>query len=184
MRNLIRNVKGSTFWKRVLAGVLTLVMLLTLIPASVSDVIAANDFEITAFTGYIKRGDTTIPLADAEEVYEGDVVKINCAWKLSNLSSTTAPQTFTVDLKQYLGNIKLDSQSGQPVTNASGTQVGEVTIDENGIATYTITDSDFLKESERSGTSTYDGTITVANSKENNGKKVPFKAGSSFRDSD
>lgn len=178
MRNLIRNVKGSTFWKRVLAGVLTMVMLLTLIPASVSDVIAANDFEITAFTGYIKRGDTTIPLADAEEVYEGDVVKINCAWKLSNLSSTTAPQTFTVDLKQYLGNIKLDSQSGQPVTNASGTQVGEVSIDANGIATYTITDSDFLQESERSGTSTYDGTITVANSKENNGKQVPFKAGS------
>lgn len=179
MKNLIRNVKGSTFWKRVLAGMLTMVMLLTLIPASVSDVVAANDFEITSFVGYIKSGDTTIPLADAEEVYEGDVVKINCAWKLSNLSSTTAPQTFTVDLKQYLGNIKLDSQSGQPVTNASGIQVGEVTIDENGIATYTITDSDFLKESERSGTSTYDGTITVANSKENNGKKVPFKVGSS-----
>lgn len=177
MRNLFRNVKGSKFWKRVMAGMLTVLMLITLIPAAVSDVVAANDFEVTSFVGYLKRGDVTIPLADAEEVYEGDVVKINCAWRLSNLSSTEAPQVFTVDLKQYLGNIKLDSQSGQPVTDSSGHQVGEVTIDANGIATYTITDSDFLRESERSGTSTYDGQITVANVKENNGKKVPFKIG-------
>lgn len=177
MGNLFRNVKGSKFWKRLLAGALSLLMILTLVPAAVSDVVAADDFEVVSFDGYIKRGDTVIPISDVTEVYEGDVVKINCAWKLSNLIDTTAPKTFQIDLKQYLGNITLNPQSGQPVTDKSGNQVGEVTIDANGIATYTITDEAFLQEGERAGTSTYDGVVDVENSKENNGKKVPFKVG-------
>lgn len=178
MGNLFRNVKGSKFWKRILAGALSLLMILTLVPAAVSDVVAADDFEVVTFDGYIKRGDTVIPISEVTEVYEGDVVKINCAWKLSNLmDDTTAPKTFQIDLKQYLGNITLNPQSGQPVTDKSGNQVGEVTIDANGIATYTITDEAFLQEGERAGTSTYDGVVDVENSKENNGKKIPFKVG-------
>lgn len=177
MGNLFRNVKGSKFWKRMLAGALSLLMILTLVPAAVSDVVAADDFEVVTFDGYIKRGDTVIPISNVTEVYEGDIVKINCAWKLSNLIDTTAPKQFQIDLKQYLGNITLNPQSGQPVTDKNGNQVGEVTIDSNGIATYTITDEAFLQEGERTGTSTYDGVVDVENSKENNGKKVPFKVG-------
>ena len=154
MGNLFRNVKGSKFWKRMLAGALSLLMILTLVPAAVSDVVAADDFEVVTFDGYIKRGDTVIPISNVTEVYEGDIVKINCAWKLSNLIDTTAPKQFQIDLKQYLGNITLNPQSGQPVTDKNGNQVGE-----------------------RTGTSTYDGVVDVENSKENNGKKVPFKVG-------
>lgn len=149
MGNLFRNVKGSKFWKRMLAGALSLLMILTLVPAAVSDVVAADDFEVVTFDGYIKRGDTVIPISNVTEVYEGDIVKINCAWKLSNLIDTTAPKQFQIDLKQYLGNITLNPQSGQPVTDKNGNQVGEVTIDSNGIATYTITDEAFLQEGER-----------------------------------
>ena len=114
MGNLFRNVKGSKFWKRMLAGALSLLMILTLVPAAVSDVVAADDFEVVTFDGYIKRGDTVIPISNVTEVYEGDILTVGDEESIAEVSWSDEIGQFilvSLDGTLYPGSSSLISQS-------------------------------------------------------------------------
>ena len=114
-------------------------------------------------------------LENVTEIKEGDQVLILCDWSLDNSDENV--DTYKVDLSSMLPNLKLIAGTPAPVYDSVLGKVGTVTIDENGVATYVFDNPEFLRQTERTGSSTYDGVVTATSKKNSNGKDIPFGIG-------
>ena len=158
---------------RIMAAFLAVTMLLTLVPTGQMQVYAAGEGKVNVDSFAVKVNG--VPLENVTEIKEGDKVLILCNWSLDDSDKTV--DTYKVDLSPMLSNLKLVAGTPATVYDSELGAVGTVTIDENGVATYVFTNDKFLESTSRTGSSTYDGVVTSADKKNDNGKDVPFGIG-------
>ena len=158
---------------RIMAAFLAVTMLLTLVPTGQIQVYAAGEGKVNVDSFAVKVNG--VPLENVTEIKEGDKVLILCNWSLDDSDKTV--DTYKVDLSPMLSNLKLVAGTPATVYDSELGAVGTVTIDENGVATYVFTNDKFLESTSRTGSSTYDGVVTSADKKNDNGKDVPFGIG-------
>ncbi len=163
---------------RIMAAFLAVTMLLTLVPTGQMQVYAAEEGKVNVDSFTVKVNGEL--LENVTEIKEGDQVLILCNWSLDDSDETV--NTYKVDLSSMLSNLKLVAGKTAYVIDAELQQVGTVTIDENGVATYVFTNEEFLKRTNRTGSSTYDGVVTATSKKDSNGKDIPFGIGTAKKD--
>ena len=158
---------------RIMAAFLAVTMLLTLVPTGQMQVYAAGEGKVNVDSFAVKVNG--VPLENVTEIKEGDKVLILCNWSLDDSDKTV--DTYKVDLSPMLSNLKLVAGTPATVYDSELGAVGTVTIDENDVATYVFTNDKFLESTSRTGSSTYDGVVTSADRKNDNGKDIPFGIG-------
>ncbi len=123
---------------RIMAAFLAVTMLLTLVPTGQMYVYAAGEGKVNVDSFTVKVNGE--PLENVTEITEGDQVLILCDWSLDDSDKTV--DTYKVDLSSMLSDLKLVAGMPATVYDSELGEVGTVTIDENGVATYVFTNAD------------------------------------------
>ncbi len=163
---------------RIMAAFLAVTMLLTLVPTGQMQVYAAGEGKVNVDSFTVKVNGEQ--LENVTEIKEGDQVLILCDWSLDDSDKTV--DTYKVDLSSMLSDLKLVAEMPATVYDSELGAVGTVTIDENGVATYVFTNEEFLGRTNRTGSSTYDGVVTAASTKNSNGKDILSGTGTAKED--
>lgn len=163
---------------RIMAAFLAVTMLLTLVPTRQMQVYAAGEGKVNVDSFTVKVNGE--PLENVTEIKEGDQVLILCDWSLDDSDKTV--DTYKVDLSFMLSDLKLVAGMPTTVYDSELGEVGTVTIDENGVATYVFTNEEFLGRTNRTGSFTYDGVVTAASTKNSNGKDILSGTGTAKED--
>ena len=156
-------MKGkNNLFKRSIAGMLAFLMVLTLLPTLT--IVQAGDATATMSnqSATITHDGTTTSISEATEASIGDAVAVNFDWSLQD-GTLDNPTTVTIDLSSMLYSISLNNVSDHTLYSGDGTAIGTYDITDNKLI-MTITDSDFLNQTTRTGKASLDGAIVADSS--------------------